>query len=56
MFDSFQSAFRAHHSTETALLVVMNDLLLAAEAGLPSGLVFLDLSAVFRTVDHTMLL
>jgi hypothetical protein len=51
-----QSAYRANHSTETALLWVMNDLLLAVDNGDGAALVLLDLSAAFDTIDHAVLL
>ena len=54
--DIFQSAYRAGHSTETALLRVQNDLLCNLDRGELAVLVLLDLSAAFDTVDHTILL
>ena len=51
---SVQSAYRASHSTETALLRVLNDLLLYVNSG--DVLALLDLSVVFDTVDHSILL
>uniref|UniRef100_A0AAX7SWL5 Reverse transcriptase domain-containing protein n=1 Tax=Astatotilapia calliptera TaxID=8154 RepID=A0AAX7SWL5_ASTCA len=54
--DKFQSAFKQHHSTESALLRVFNDLLLMADNGRPSVLVLLDLSSAFDMVDHNILL
>ena len=56
LYESFQSAYREFHSTETALLRVQNDLLLAVDESGGAILVLLDLSAAFDTIDHTTLL
>ena len=51
-----QSAFRPRHSTETALVRVMNDILLAMNPRQVTLLVLLDLSAAFDTVNYEVLL
>ena len=51
-----QSAYRLHHSTETAVTKVFDELLQAADEGDVSALCLLDLTAVFDTVDHDLML
>ena len=53
--EPLQSAYKCHHGTETALLKIQSDLLLAMDDHKASLVVFLDLSAAFDTIDHTIL-
>ena len=50
------SAYRSMHSTESALLKVLSDIRISANAGKVTLLVLLDLSAAFDTIDHNILL
>jgi len=52
----FQSAYRRGHSTETAVLKIISDILLAADRTEVTLLGLLDLSAAFDTVDHEILI
>ena len=51
-----QSAYRKFHSTETALVKILNDLLLAINKKQCSFLVLLDQSAAFDTVNQDLML
>ena len=53
---AFQSAYKKHHSTESTLLNIHNDILLNMAKGSVTVLTLLDLSATFYTNDHTILL
>ena len=52
----YQSAYKKFHSTESALVKVHKDILLQMDGGKVTALTVLDLSAVFDTIDHTILL
>ena len=56
LYGKFQSAYREAHSTETALLRVHNDIMLALDTRKDVILILLDLSAAFDTIDHNVLL
>ena len=56
IYPDLQSSHRQYHSTETALLKVMNDVLLKMNLQHATLMVLLDRSAAFDTVDHNTLL
>ncbi len=53
---SSESAYKQFHSTETTLIKVKNDLLLAMDRSEVSILILLDLSVAFDTINHKILL
>jgi len=55
LFPVKQFAYR-HHSTESSVVKVMNDIIRSIDDGKVVPLVLLDLSAAFDTVDHDILL
>ena len=54
-FNQLQSAYRQHHSTETALLATLDNIYRSSDNGKPSVLISLDLSAAFDMIDHNLL-
>lgn len=55
-YSQLQSAYRAGHSTETALLSVLNDVYTAGENKMFTVVIGLDMSAAFDTISHRVLL
>ena len=57
-FNPMQSAYRKQHSTETALLKILDDLYRIVDDGRSAVglLIGLDLSAAFDTIEHDILI
>ena len=56
LLEVHQSAYKSNHSVETAVLSVLDGLLVKADERLVSLMALLDLSAAFDTLDHSILL
>ena len=52
LHENFQSAYKVHHSTETVMVKVQDDILHAIDCNKAVVLLMLDLSAAFDTVSH----
>ena len=52
LLERHQSAYKSHHSTETALVLVQNDILGAVDRRFGVILVLPDMSAAFDRVNH----
>ena len=56
MTELYQSAYKSTHSTETALIAVCDDIKRGFDNRKGSVLVMIDLSAIFDTINHSILL
>jgi len=56
LLPALQSGFQPGYSTETAILRVLSDVLLAVDRGRLDAWILLDLTAASDTVDHDILL
>ncbi len=55
IYEVFQSGFKSAHSTESALLRVLNYIYLSTDSGDFVILILLDLLAAFDTIDHSFM-
>ena len=55
LIDDFQSIYRSHFSTETAVINVSNDILILKDNVNPIQVLLKDLSALFDMLDHDIL-
>jgi len=56
LLNKFQSAYTKHHSTESTLLAVHDNIIKDMSQQKVTALCLLDLSAAFDTIDHSILL
>ena len=54
--NTFQSTYKAGHSTETALLFTQNEIHLSLSKDMPMALILLNLLSTYDTIDHDTLL
>ena len=56
LLSQFQSAYRQHHSSETAMVKVYNDIVQLLHSNLNMMVLSFDVSCAFDIVDHTHLI
>ena len=56
LLDAYQSAYRPHHSCETAIVRIQDDILKSLDSHKYVILVLLDLSSAFDSVEHDILM
>jgi Reverse transcriptase (RNA-dependent DNA polymerase) len=56
LFPARQCAYRKHHSTETTVVSVLNNVISAADQGKITALVLLDLSSAFDCVNYDIMI
>jgi len=56
LHENFQSAYKVHHSTETVMVKMEDDILHAIDSNEAVVLLMLDLPAAFDTVPQNILL
>ena len=56
LLSNHQSGYRPLHSTSTCLIDVTNRLLQNIDRGRLTGMIFLDLTKAFDTIDHDVML
>ena len=54
--EPYQSAYRTHYSTETALNIITNTLYKSLDSSHCAQLLLLDLSSAFETLNHNILI
>ena len=55
ILEKYYSGFRKHHSTETALTCIADQILINMSKGMVTPTIVVDLSKAFDTIDHIML-
>ena len=56
LLSPFQTGFRQHHSTESAVIYFTDEIRRSAESGKSTGALFIDLRKAFDSVPHKELL